>query len=419
MKYTRRNLIRSLASAASGATAAGWIWLRADQTVSADSPVPNWVALPEIPVPKSDLLQTARWLGNAIRDRNDGDVWSTTWAADDNLYSVADDTQGWNLSIYRVEGVPPRHKVTRINEMREYDKAVQRPWWKGAGLASIDGVLYLGIYSQSNPSRLSASRVSFNADHSSIIKSADHGKTWSGSAKDHLAKPMFPKKEFPTPFFVQYGKDYAGAMDEYVYLCSNDGGWNNWNRMMLARVLRTKFGGLDRRDWEFFVASDGQNNPRWTTDVSKAGSIFEHKLHTSMTGIQYVPAIQRFVMGQWSYVAMQGQGAAACEDSALPRPWPEDAAHGREDQTMLCLYEAPRPWGPWKLIHAETPWGPSYYNPSFPAKWFEDGGKRLWIVQSGNYRGGGGYQFITQQMEWRASATVRGERQRQRTTTYS
>jgi hypothetical protein len=162
-----------------------------------------------------------------------------------------------------------------------------------------------------------------------------------------------------------------------------------------------------RRDIIRGVASHGRNNPQWTADVSKAGSIFEHKLHTSMTGIQYVPAIKRFVMGQWSYVAMKGQGATACEDPALPRPWPEDAAHGREDQTMLCLYEASKPWGPWKLIHAQTPWGPSYYNPGFPAKWFEDGGKRLWIVQGGNYRGGGGYQFITQKMEWNSSSAVR------------
>ncbi|MGA2617865.1 MAG: hypothetical protein ABSF26_09655 [Thermoguttaceae bacterium] len=315
MKYTRRDIIRGIVSTAAGAVAGDWIGPRARQADSADSPGSSGVVLPEIPLPRSDVLHGIRWLGNEFRDRNGGDVWSTTWATDDNLYSVADDTQGWNLSVFKIEGMPPGHKVTRVNAMQEYFPAGDGPWWKGAGLACIGGVLYLGIYSQSNPSRLSSSKVSFNADHSSIIKSADYGKTWSGSAKDHLARPMFPKKEFPTPFFVQYGKDYAGAMDEYVYLCSNDGGWNNWNRMMLARVLRKKLGELDRRDWEFFVAADGQNHPKWTADVSKTGSIFEH-------------------------------------------------------------------------------------NPCFPAKWFEDGGKRLWAVQGGNYRGGGGYQFITRKMEW-------------------
>ena len=402
MKCTRRDIIRGVASAAAGAVAAGWIGPRTRQTVSAEPPVGGAVALPEIPVPKSGLAQGIHWLGKEIRDRNGGDVWSTTWADDGNLYAVADDTQGWNLSIYKVEGMPPAHKVTRVNEMQEYDKVGRGPWWKGAGLACIDGVLYLGIYSQSNPSKVSASKVSFNAGDASIIKSADYGKTWMPRAT--TTQPLFPGKEFPTPFFVQFGKDYAGAMDEYVYLCSNDGGWNNWNRMLLARVPRKTFAALDRRDLEFFLAADAENNPKWTTDASRAGSIFEHKLHTSMTGIQYVPALKHFVMGQWSYVAMKGQGDRACNDPGLPRPWPEDAAHDRADQTMLCIFEAPKPWGPWKLIHTQTPWGPAYYNPSFPAKWFEEGGKRLWIVQSGNYRGGegvhGGYQFITQKFEW-------------------
>ena len=359
----------------------------------------NTVALPEIPYPKSDAIQGIRWLGNEIRDPNAGDVWSTTWADDDNLYSMADDPPGFNLCIYKIEGMPPDHKVTRINEMLEYDPK-KGIWWKGAGLTSIDGVLYLGMYVQSVPSKLSSTKASFNADNSSIIKSADHGKTWSGSAEELLAKPMFPNKEFPTPFFVQYGKDYSGAIDGYVYLCSNDGGWNNWNRMMLARVPRKKFGALDRRDWEFFVSADKKNRPKWTRDVSKAGSIFEHKLHTGMTGIQYVPALKRFVLAQWSYVSMKEHGQWPCEDPSLPLPWPDDVVHNSADQTMLCLYEAPKPWGPWKLAHAQTPWGPAYYNPNFPSKWFEDGGKSMWIVQGGNFREASGYQFITQHMKW-------------------
>ncbi|MGD0772901.1 MAG: hypothetical protein ABSC05_08770 [Candidatus Solibacter sp.] len=91
-----------------------------------------------------------------------------------------------------------------------------------------------------------------------------------------------------------------------------------------------------------------------------AGPIFEHKGYTSTTGIQYVPALQRFIMGQWAY----------------------------------------KPWGPWRLFHAQAGWGPSFYCPNFPAKWFENGGRRMWIVEAGNYRGPeGGYNFTVQQLE--------------------
>ena len=79
----------------------------------------------------------------------------------------------------------------------------------------MDGILYLGIYSQSNPRPGSATKVSFNADHASIIKSTDHGKSWRPMAM--VDKPLFPGKEFPTPFFVQFGKDYRDAMDDFVY----------------------------------------------------------------------------------------------------------------------------------------------------------------------------------------------------------
>ena len=371
---------------------------------------PAPVSLPRISFPKSNLIQDVHWLGGQIRDAaTHGDVWSTTWAADDNLYTVTDDNGwGYNLSIARIEGIPSDHKVILVNKMEDYGRATKGHWWKGAGLVDIDGLLYLGIYSQSNPNESSAGRVSFNADNSSILKSTDHGQTWSGSARAAWENPMFPKKEFPTPFFVQYGKGYAGAMDDYVYVCSNDGGWNNWNRMMLARVPRGKFSALDRRDWEFFVSVDERNIPTWTPEVSKAGSIFENKLHTSMTGIQYVPAIGRFILAQWSYVAQDANGPFLKEyfkkpgKPSPPFPWPEDGAHERMDQTMLCIFEAPKPWGPWKLAHVQAPWGPAFYNPSFPSKWFEAGGKKAWVIESGNYRtmSTGGYQFTAQELEW-------------------
>ena len=166
----------------------------------AQAPAATVVGLPELPYQKSKLIHGLRWLNEPQHNANAGDTWTCTWADDGNLYSVGDDTsgtgqEGWNLSIYKVEGMPPGHVVTRINDMRGYGHANEGHWWKGAGLAAIDGVLYLGIYSQSVPRVGSATRVSFNADHSSIIKSSDYGKTWSPTAT--VEKPMFPGKEFP------------------------------------------------------------------------------------------------------------------------------------------------------------------------------------------------------------------------------
>ncbi len=383
-----------------GAAAFAPGWARSH---AGDEPAPaENVGLPPIPYPKSKVIKGIRWLGEPLHDRNYGDTWGSTWSDDDFVYSVGDDTSGtgtvgWNLSVYKVAGMPPQHVVTRVNEMQEYDKAGAGHWWKGAGMASIDGVLYMGIYSQSVPGQGSATKISFNADHASIILSTDHGKTWKPTAT--VESPLFPGKEFPTPFFVQYGKDYSDAMDEYVYLVSNDGGWNNWNRMILARVARRTIGQLNRSDWEFFTGTGRHSVPLWGRDARQAKAVFEHQGYTSMTGMQYVPAVQRFVLGQWAYVAMKGGGDRTAACPAAP-PWHGEAKHETADQTMLCLYEAPKPWGPWRLFHAQPKWGPAFYNPNFPSKWFENGGRRLWIVEGGNYRGpAGGYNFTVQQLE--------------------
>jgi hypothetical protein len=88
---------------------------------------------------------------------------------------VGDDTAGNDtspryLAIDEIKGIPPNHKITRINPMDQGGAAGDNDWWKGAGLASIDGILYLGIYSQSRPRPGSATKISYCAFNSSIMK---------------------------------------------------------------------------------------------------------------------------------------------------------------------------------------------------------------------------------------------------------
>ena len=81
---------------------------------------------------------------------------------------------------------------------------------------------------------------------------------------------------------------------------------------------------------------------------------------------------------------VEGLGDRACNDPALPRPWPEDAAHGRADQTMLCLYEAPKPWGPWTTAYYTDDWGQDRtHGYRLPSKWIGPDGLTMWLVYSG------------------------------------
>jgi hypothetical protein len=75
-------------------------------------------AATSIPQPgKKKRILNAK-IGNAVRRANcSGDVWTTTWAEDDNLYSVSDDTTGFNkacdstLAVHRISGGQPLNIV--------------------------------------------------------------------------------------------------------------------------------------------------------------------------------------------------------------------------------------------------------------------------------------------------------------------
>ena len=343
------------------------------------------LTIPPNPYPQSELIKGIRWLSEPLKYPNShGDVWTCTWADDGHLYSMSDDTtgingacnipgmaySGSNLAVHRIEGNPPNHQATTINVMSEYGTAGyhdRMDSWKGNGMTCVDGVLYLAVSQHSG-----AGEYPDNIQRTydcSIIKSTDHGQRWSPKRRDI----MFPSPRFSTPFFVEFGQDYADAIDDYVYATSSGCTWNNGNFMTLGRVRRDKLPHLYAGDWEIYDGLDSEGQPTWRRfdlyNPYNLGNkaIFKFRGYTSMTGMQYVLALKRFLLPQWAYTDL---------DNASP--W---------RQTTFHLYEAPMPWGPWKVVHVEDDWGHAWYNPCLPSKWFEDGGLRMWMVASGDFAG--------------------------------
>ena len=83
-----------------------------------------------------------------------GDVWATAWADDDLLYTVSDDTHGFdescnsNLAISVLSGDQVQDLRGRtVNPMKEYgacnEEGPDGATWKANGLTCVDGVLYL------------------------------------------------------------------------------------------------------------------------------------------------------------------------------------------------------------------------------------------------------------------------------------
>jgi hypothetical protein len=316
----------------------------------------------------------------------EGDVWSTTWADDDNLYSVSDDTRGFNnacnsnLAVNRIRGeMPPELEGTTINPMSEYGYAtetspIDNGTWKGAGLTCIDGVLYLGVCRNIGPYQHAYVRdprgpefwLQYTWD-ASIIKSVDHGKTWSAQPK--LGHAMFPGRNFCYPGFVEYGKNGQGSKDEFVYAVSPDGSWNNASNMTMGRVPRRRIERLDPRDWEFFHGFDANLEPRWFSRQDTAWPIFTMPARTSFAEIFYIPGLDIYILPQWS------------RDYDLPE---SRELKFRKKTTRFEFYQSRAPWGPWTLFHRQITDPQGFYCPVIPTKFISKDGCKFWLFTAGN-----------------------------------
>ena len=75
---------------------------------------------------------------------------------------------------------------------------------------------------------------------------------------------------FGCPTFLNFGQNYAGARDEFVYVYSHDAdsAYEPADRMVLARVPKDRI--RERDAYEFFAGLDGEGQPRWTDDIAAA-----------------------------------------------------------------------------------------------------------------------------------------------------
>ena len=130
----------------------------------------------------------------------------------------------------------------------------------------VDGVLYLWL---------------FHADQqgaqAQLAVSEDHAATWT------LLDWKF--EEFGLCTSINFGRNYAGARDQYVYTVTHDGPMADGpaDRMVLMRVPKDQI--LQREAYEFFVETDADGNPVWDRDVEQRGAVFEHEDACLRSGI--------------------------------------------------------------------------------------------------------------------------------------
>ena len=294
------------------------------------------------PYPKSAAVDEAVFApaSSIVREAVGSDNWPITWADDDHLYTSYGDGWGFepvterklSLGFARVEGMPSAFRGANIRSESGEREGDGPAGPKASGLLSLGGVLYALVR---------------NVANSQLMWSEDRGRTWDWGFRF--------KESFGCPGFLNFGKDYAGARDDYVYIYSSDGpsAYEAYDQIALARVPREKI--CEGTAYEFFVSAESAGQAVWSGEIAQRGPVFSFPGNCQRLDAVYHPGLRR-------YLLLLGYG--------------HRGAWG--------IFDAPEPWGPWTTVFHTGDWGlGDTHGYRLPSKWIEPEGNVLHIVFSG------------------------------------
>ncbi|MEZ4662319.1 MAG: hypothetical protein R2911_32620 [Caldilineaceae bacterium] len=305
------------------------------------------------PYPPSPVIANLEWAPQSSIQRmaNGSDNYPITWADDGALYTAYGDGNGFDpkvpqklsLGFARVDGPPTNISAANIRSPQE-QTGQGSAGKKASGMLMVDGVLYMWVRNADN-----------NGHKCQLAWSTDHAQSWTfGDWKFD---------EFGYCTFINFGQNYAGARDNYVYTVTHDNpsAYTAADRFILMRVPKDQM--RNQAAYEYFVRVDGANTPAWTSNVNQRGSVFTNPGLARRSGISYIPALKRYLWWQ--------QSSSSSEDTRF--------AGG------FGVYDAPEPWGPWTTVYHTDNWdvGPGE-TASFPPKWASSDGQTLYLVFSGD-----------------------------------
>ncbi len=298
--------------------------------------------------PPSPVIRRIDWApaSSIVRRARGSDNWPLTWGDDDALYTAYGDGRGFepfvetklSLGLAKVSGGPDDFVGLNLRSSTLEQPGDGAAGRKASGLLMVNGVLYL---------------LARNAGNAQLACSRDHGTTWTWSDWKFTTS-------FGCPTFVNFGPDYAGARDDFVYLYSHDAGsaYKAADQMVLARVDRRR---IERREaYEFFAGFDAAGEPQWTPDIDRRAAVFSSPGNCYRSTISHNAPLRRYL---WCQI--------------LPGDDPRFAGG-------LAIYDAPEPWGPWTNAYFADCWDVAPgETASIPSKWIAADGLSFYLVFSG------------------------------------
>ena len=285
------------------------------------------------------------------------DNWAITWAADDHQYTTWGDGGGFDgtdsdgrvsLGVARVEGDWFGH--TSVNVWGGIE-AANAPQFEGKsyGIISISETLYMWVSPASGPNNYQEARMASSTDRGASWTQAD----WAFTQEENLVLPTI----------LQFGKEYAGARDEYVYHYSirlqeaSDLQIQTPGQIDLMRVPQDRL--LEREAYEFFAGLDSSGEPIWTANIEERQPVFEDP-----NGVGWTVSV--------SYNAGLGRYLLITE-------------HGESFAGNMGIFDAPEPWGNWTTVGYYENWGETeetfFWN--FSNKWLSEDGREFTLIYTG------------------------------------
>jgi predicted amidohydrolase YtcJ len=299
------------------------------------------------------------------RHAQGSDNFQLTWGADDHQYGAWGDGGGFggtnsdgrvSLGVARIEGSWDNYRGVNVwgGKNAVNPANVDGKSW---GMISVGGVLYMWV-SPGSPLAIMQREVR-------LYSSKDFGANWTP------APWAFTREDDLTiPTICQFGKDYSGARDGYVYhyfIHPRDETSDSGQRpgtIYLARSPKDRL--LDRGAYEFYA---GQG---WSSDVTRKQPVFEDRHN----GVGWVMSVS-YNAGLKRYLLMTD--------------------HTISNRGNLGIFDAPEPWGPWTtalfLNEADgSNFGTGHVEPNtffwnMPTKWQSADGRDFTLVFTGSGRG--------------------------------
>ena len=275
---------------------------------------------------QSSVISSVRVEGSPIEAfPSNGDLWLSTWADDNKLYSGWGDgpgplydagpNSGVDCGLVQITGDLPN-----VKPQTQYRQDVNPPLAindKPSSLIYLDSCLYGQFHSP-----LGDARIGY------LTVSKDYGIHWKrigyfgeNEKRPEDASPWLRDNHSPFRclFFINMGQNYSLNTDGFVYALGIGTEWH-WMglRVFLTRVKRENIS--DYGKYEYFAGYLKHDQPKWSSQQSAARPV-DGLITFGQGSAIYHPGIKRYLF-----------------------------------MTDFDVFDAPNPWGPWTYAGSWTTW---------------------------------------------------------------